>query len=297
MRSSDPNALRQRIRKRAGSSGSSSSSFLSGALLSTSRIPYRVAGSLVPSRALGDEYLKQARYSCRPFKPYLPYITHKPQVRSYRVERSAGCGNGGDSSGSVPALCIVMATDGLWDLLSNDTAGMLALGWAMMEGHGLPSSDVSSASPPAGGVLGSGTGVSEANRRSPLLPRASKRRRVSARSFAGQSSSQSVALPKFKDAAELLVYSAVRSSASSSMLGVRHLLQLPRGRPRRQILDDITVGVLVCGDTRSESCAGSLMPVTDAKSVGAAADSISSTPGVVFDLIDPRKEYAEADFS
>ena len=271
------------------------------------------------------------------------YITHKPQVRSYRVERSAGCGNGGDSSGSVPALCIVMATDGLWDLLSNDTAGMLALGWAMMEGHGLPSSDVSSASPPAGDVLGSGTGASEANRRSPSLPRASKRRRVSARSFAGQSSSQSVALPKFKDAAELLVYSAVRvrlrflgmfcfvhlslrtcpltrsfllllfsfvsppppkkphpraqSSASSSMLGVRHLLQLPRGRPRRQILDDITVGVLVCGDTRSESCAGSLMPVTDAKSVGAAADSISSTPGVVFDLIDPRKEYAEADFS
>ena len=27
------------------------------------------------------------------------------------------------------------ASDGLWDLLSNDTAGMLALGWTMMEGE------------------------------------------------------------------------------------------------------------------------------------------------------------------
>ena len=163
LRSSDPNALRRKIRcgKRARVIGGNP---LVGALMNSARTPYRVAGSLVPSRAIGDEYLKHGKYSCWPFKTYLPYITHKPQVRSYRVEERNDAA--GDELGNVPVFSIVVASDGLWDLLSNDTAGMLALGWTMMEGRGLSFGSSSSSS--TAGCEGDVGGIGEASGSSQL---------------------------------------------------------------------------------------------------------------------------------
>ena len=82
------------------------------------------------------------------------------------------------------------------------------------------------------------------------------------------------------------------------MLGLRHLLQLPRGKPRRQILDDITVGVLVCGDVEGvRPGVSSFLSAADASRGGVTADRMASTPVcVVCDLIDPLKQHAEANF-
>ena len=196
MRSSDPAAMRRRIRRGPNSQNMYTYQGNQGVnfRVSAARNPLRVAGSLVPSRALGDEYLKHAKYSCHPFTKHLPYITHKPQVRTYHVKRNP---NASAESAATP-LSIVIATDGLWDLLSNNTAGMLSLGWAVMEGRGMETTSNSQS-----------TTADEEIEENPLL-RSSKRRRVSRRST-GATKFGNMA-PRLKNAAELLVYSALRVS-------------------------------------------------------------------------------------
>lgn len=59
----------------------------------------RVLGVLAMSRAIGDNYLK-------------PYVISEPEVTI--TERSSG------------DECLILATDGLWDVVSNDTACSVA---------------------------------------------------------------------------------------------------------------------------------------------------------------------------
>lgn len=59
----------------------------------------RVLGVLAMSRAIGDNYLK-------------PYVISEPEVTV--TERSSG------------DECLILATDGLWDVVSNDTACSVA---------------------------------------------------------------------------------------------------------------------------------------------------------------------------
>ena len=73
-------------------------------------------------------------------------------------------------------------------------------------------------------------------------------------------------------------------------------MQLPRGKSRRQILDDITVGVLVCGDV-SGAARDDLVSTAPADVDSAVEDGASLSPGIVYDLIGARKPHAEVDFS
>lgn len=83
----------------------------------------RVAGSLIPSRALGDLYLKHRRFSLKPYMAKLPpldgsrgYISSTPEVATYRALSR------GDDHGAEPRYCIVAATDGLWDHMTDKEA-------------------------------------------------------------------------------------------------------------------------------------------------------------------------------
>ena len=90
------------------------------------------------------------------------------------------------------------------------------------------------------------------------------------------------------------------------MMRVQELLRLPRGKPRRQVIDDVTVGVLTFGD---QSVSG----VTDVsarvsgektKDVGVAqavpngrtGEFVDEDNSVVCDLIDRTKIHPESRF-
>jgi len=70
----------------------------------------RVAGSLMVTRALGDGYLKRKNLSMPPFQEHVPYITVKPKVTKIELHSSHAF--------------LVIASDGIWDHLSNDEAAI-----------------------------------------------------------------------------------------------------------------------------------------------------------------------------
>ena len=69
--------------------------------------PQRVAGSLMVTRALGDAYLKDSELSDPPFKEHCPYITAQPETFVIDL--------------TPEDKFIVLASDGIWDLLSNES--------------------------------------------------------------------------------------------------------------------------------------------------------------------------------
>jgi serine/threonine protein phosphatase PrpC len=74
-------------------------------------LPLRVAGSLMVTRALGDAYLKVAALSTSPFAQYCPYITAEPEMYTHQI--------------SARDDFIILASDGIWDHLSNEEAVQL----------------------------------------------------------------------------------------------------------------------------------------------------------------------------
>ncbi len=76
---------------------------------------YRVAGSLVVTRALGDAYLKRAALSIPPYAAGVPYITGMPQVCMFEL------------AGALQPLLLVLASDGVWETLSNAEVAAAAL--------------------------------------------------------------------------------------------------------------------------------------------------------------------------
>eukprot|EP00501_MAST-03F_sp_TOSAG23-6_P002332 GSMAST32.ASY1.ANO1.2434.1 assembled CDS len=65
----------------------------------------RVGGSLAVTRCLGDLYLKLPDFSRPPFHDHLPYITAEPEINHYQWSAKQ---------------FIVVASDGLWDELTNE---------------------------------------------------------------------------------------------------------------------------------------------------------------------------------
>jgi len=74
----------------------------------------RVAGTLLVTRALGDHYLKTKSISFAPFAQHVPYITGEPEVACYPL--------------TSQDLFLIMATDGVWDMLTNLEAVSAVLG-------------------------------------------------------------------------------------------------------------------------------------------------------------------------
>eukprot|EP01059_Diplonema_ambulator_P030651 TRINITY_DN5331_c1_g2_i2.p1 TRINITY_DN5331_c1_g2~~TRINITY_DN5331_c1_g2_i2.p1 ORF type:complete len:500 (+),score=63.50 TRINITY_DN5331_c1_g2_i2:309-1808(+) len=73
----------------------------------------RVAGTLMVTRALGDVYLKMQEFSFPPYRLHVPYITSDPVITVHPL-------SDGD-------LSLVMASDGLYNLLDNQKVAELAL--------------------------------------------------------------------------------------------------------------------------------------------------------------------------
>uniref|UniRef100_A0A7S2FF69 protein-serine/threonine phosphatase n=1 Tax=Octactis speculum TaxID=3111310 RepID=A0A7S2FF69_9STRA len=74
----------------------------------------RVAGSLAVTRAIGDLYLKDGRFSSLPHVNHLPYITATPATASRRLNHPHD-------------LFIVIGSDGVWDNATNDDV----VGWIL----------------------------------------------------------------------------------------------------------------------------------------------------------------------
>ena len=77
----------------------------------------RVCGSLAVTRAIGDFYLKQRDCSHPPYNTHLPYITAEAEVGSFKLPPA--------SSDEWPWL--VLASDGLWELLDKDRVSRIIL--------------------------------------------------------------------------------------------------------------------------------------------------------------------------
>eukprot|EP00002_Diphylleia_rotans_P005548 TRINITY_DN1470_c0_g4_i1.p1 TRINITY_DN1470_c0_g4~~TRINITY_DN1470_c0_g4_i1.p1 ORF type:complete len:578 (+),score=131.42 TRINITY_DN1470_c0_g4_i1:55-1788(+) len=72
----------------------------------------RVAGSLIVTRAFGDGFLKYHELSFLPYQAYVPYISADPEIRTHSL--------------ILEDSCLIIASDGLWDLLSNEDAVQVA---------------------------------------------------------------------------------------------------------------------------------------------------------------------------
>lgn len=107
----------------------------------------RVLGGLEPTRAFGDArykwdrsiqerlydaFLPGGRTSARPPPKYLqtpPYVTAEPVVEVRKISTGLMAGDKAASSPPERELkFIVMATDGLWDMMSNEEVGCLVAG-------------------------------------------------------------------------------------------------------------------------------------------------------------------------
>ena len=78
--------------------------------------PLRVAGSLMVTRALGDFYLKDKAYSWPPFRQHVPYISGRPVITEHTI-----C-----TRESLRDVCIVLASDGLYNVLSDNEIAQIA---------------------------------------------------------------------------------------------------------------------------------------------------------------------------
>jgi len=67
----------------------------------------KVAGCLVPTRAIGDAFLKRSQFSFDPFKRKCPYITCHPDVSMKTID-------------SENHTYLIIATDGIWENVSED---------------------------------------------------------------------------------------------------------------------------------------------------------------------------------
>ena len=238
----------------------------------------RVGGSLIPTRAFGDEYLKHSKYSCIPFEQYVPYITHVPEINSYELmeeedeeeeegEEEEEEGEAHNHTTTTTAtndddsnyLAIVLASDGLWDVVTNEEVGHLTCAFIdqerkerkeRKERNSLSTSSSSSSSSPSSASSSSPSPSSPS-----LRPNITKRRKTSATTTATTATTATTtttaptlyATPpaSIADPANVLIWRALQTSATRHGITLDRLLRYPRGKARRSMLDDITVGVLI----------------------------------------------------
>ncbi|KAG9400107.1 hypothetical protein AC1031_011017 [Aphanomyces cochlioides] len=81
----------------------------------------RVAGSLMVTRAFGDWYLKAEEFSSMPYKSKVPYITAEPDVMVHEL--------------SQDDKFIILASDGLWEVISPDLAVQVVANYVSTAQH------------------------------------------------------------------------------------------------------------------------------------------------------------------
>jgi len=74
------------------------------------------------TRAFGDAYLKRAANSYAPYDKYTPYITVEPEIHYHELQESD--------------LFMVIASDGLWEILSNEEVAEFVLAYRQRGGTG-----------------------------------------------------------------------------------------------------------------------------------------------------------------
>ncbi|CAM9461332.1 unnamed protein product, partial [Hapterophycus canaliculatus] len=162
----------------------------------------RVAGSLAVTRAVGDAYLKKAVFSFSPYKEGVPYITAEPVVTTVEL--------------TSKDRFLVLATDGVWEQISNEEA-------VHCVSRALRSA--------------SGGGPTSRRQRS-----ATHRNASSGGATGGAGAVTSDALVDF----------VLARSAQSHGMSVSALRALPRGSSRRMLHDDVCATVVHFTSSRSQ---------------------------------------------
>lgn len=82
----------------------------------------RVAGSLAVTRAFGDAYLKDHRFSTDELKKHVPYITAEPELTARPL--------------SERDLFVVLASDGVWEVGTNEQVAQWVQQYSQRPEHG-----------------------------------------------------------------------------------------------------------------------------------------------------------------
>ena len=176
----------------------------------------RVAGSLAITRAIGDGYLKTPELSFEPFSLYLPYISCRPTIK-YRKLQSED-------------QYIVLASDGLFNFVTAKECLDIVCSMQKEERQ----------------VLKKRTLSKDAD--------LSARRRKSLRSHTSAESAccdsdeknddcshEAVFEKESTSFAEMLIDKCLVNAAAKRNISVSDLRNLPQGREKRDIVDDVTV--------------------------------------------------------
>lgn len=173
----------------------------------------RVAGSLTVTRCLGDLYLKMMEFSKPPFTKGLPYVSAEPEVSRPRQWKAGEY--------------IIIASDGLWDYLSDKEACACVDKWIVANnGRCAVSVDASAGDPGHSGRNCENDGVGRKRKRG-----------------GNRTGPSAAALPRHttKNVSDALVDAALTAAARKHSLTTPQIRRRQQGRPRREVHDDITV--------------------------------------------------------
>ena len=148
----------------------------------------------------------------------MPYITHIPEINTYELTLDTTTGI---NSNNNEYVAVVLASDGLWDIMKNREVGQLTSQFINEQMSQNESSSSASSS----------TSISS-----------NKRRTTTSRTDLTTTSRRPSTIT---NPAELLLWRALQTVAPKYGYSLSTLLNMPKGKSRRQMIDDITIGVLV----------------------------------------------------
>jgi serine/threonine protein phosphatase PrpC len=179
--------------------------------------PMRVAGSLSVTRALGDGYLKTRELSAHPYEKYLPYITCTPSVHRLALNEAD--------------IGLILASDGFWNNVSISETILVVEEEILQHTEDSASATVSA----------NLSGYKRKRTHSCLdindLNGSLGMDTLSAPELAAVSTEQRIA--------DSLLKKCVANAAISYNMSEKNLRKMPPGQKRRDIIDDVTVMVIL----------------------------------------------------